>query len=316
MKLVNALTLASAGFIGGGVSAFAPVFTVNRGFRTSLALASDDAPKAADDAPKAADDGPQDAPVEAEADSTEPTTREKEESSPEPTIVETEETETVSQSKSDLMALAAGQNNVLKYYDPLSLADADFWEQGDAATIGFLRHAEIKHGRVAMAAFVGYCVQSQGIRWPFAMNLDGDSFPTDAISPEAQWDAVVPNAKWQILGFIGLLELLSENSCGDLENQPHYMRGGQPGKYPDFEIFPNLYDPFGIFKKMKDEQKAKRLNIEVNNGRLAMIGIFGFMAADTVPGSVPLLANIAQPYDGNIMAPFAADFSLASSFGS
>jgi len=311
MKLVNTLALASAGIIGGGVSAFAPTFNVNRSFRTSLALA--------DDTPQAADDGPQDAPVEAEADSTEPTTREKEESSPESVIskpAETEEMETVSQSKNDLMALAAGQNNVLKYYDPLSLADADFWEQGDAATIGFLRHAEIKHGRVAMAAFVGYCIQSQGIRWPFAMNLDGDPFPTDAISPEAQWDAVVPNAKWQILLFIGLLEVLGENNCGDLENQPHYMRGGKPGKYPDFQIFPNLYDPFGVFKKMKDEQKARRLNIEVNNGRLAMIGIFGFMAADTVPDSVPLLAQYAQPYDGNIMAPFASDFSIITGFGS
>merc|ERR1711957_276406 len=68
-----------------------------------------------------------------------------------------------------------------------------------------------------------------------------------------------------------------------------------------------LYDPFGLSKKMTPEVKAKRLNIEVNNGRLAMIGIFGFMAADAVPNSVPLLKDIAQAYDGNIMAPFAAD---------
>jgi len=217
--------------------------------------------------------------------------------------------------KDDLMSLAGEQNNVLKYYDPLNLADANFWEEGDAATIGFLRHAEIKHGRVAMAAFVGYCVQSQGIRWPFDMQLDGAKFPAAAVSPEAQWDAVSVNAKWQIFSFIALLEVLGENSCGDLENSPHYMRGGQPGKYPDFEVFPNLYDPFNLFKKMSPELKAKRLNIEVNNGRLAMIGIFGFMAADRVPGAVPFLSPYAQPYDGNIMAPFASDFSIATVFG-
>jgi len=310
MKLVNSLALASAAIIGGRVSAFAPTFNANHGFKTSLALASDDAPKAAEDAPA-------DAPAEVEASSTvEDAPIEAESTEKEESTEQVESTEDPSAAKTDLMALAAEQNNVLKYYDPLSLADADFWEQGDAATVGFLRHAEIKHGRVAMAAFVGYCVQSQGIRWPFAMNLDGDPFPADAISPEAQWDAVSPNAKWQILFFIGLLEILGENNCGDLENQPHYMRGGQPGKYPDFAVFPSLYDPFGVFGKMKDEQRARRLNIEVNNGRLAMIGIFGFMAADTVPDSVPLLANIAQPYDGNIMAPFSGDFSLVSAFGS
>ena len=36
-----------------------------------------------------------------------------------------------------------------------------------------------------------------------------------------------------------------------------------------------------------------------------MLGIFGFMAADVVPGSVPALTDIARPYDGNIMSPFS-----------
>jgi len=217
-------------------------------------------------------------------------------------------------SKGDLTALADAANPVVKYYDPLSLADADFWGQGTDATIGFLRHAEIKHSRVAMAAFVGYCVQSN-YHFPWAQTLAGAPHPAVELGPEAQWDATPANAKWQILTVIGLLEIWDE--CGGGGSMPHYMRGRQPGKYPTFENFRNevhfvldLYDPFGLFKNMKDEQKERRLVMEINNGRLAMPGIFGFLSADKVEGSVPLLKGIAKQYDGDIMAPFSADFTL------
>ena len=40
-----------------------------------------------------------------------------------------------------------------------------------------------------------------------------------------------------------------------------------------------------------------------------MLGIFGFLAESKVLGSVPVLSFI-QPYDGDYMAPFAADFHI------
>jgi len=117
------------------------------------------------------------------------------------------------------------------------------------------------------------------------------------------------NARLQILGVIGALELWDE--CGGGGEAVHYMRGRQPGKYPTFSMFRDnvhfvldLYDPFGFNKKMSQETKDRRLTAEINNGRLAMLGIFGFMSADNIPDSVPLLKNIAIPYAGEIMNPF------------
>merc|ERR1712071_514724 len=233
--------------------------------------------------------------------------------------VSTPTTTALSESKADLEALAKELNPVLGFYDPMNLADATFWGTSNEATIGFLRHAEIKHGRIAMFAFVGYIVHANGIKFPWAMQMDGTPFPTET-NPPALWDTISESAKWQIFSVIAFLEFWSELST---PNHKHYMAGGKPGDFPDFvsgaDGIPhpvpfNLYDPFKLSKNMSEEKKARGLKVEINNGRLAMLGIFGFLSAQTIPGSVPVLTGIVQPYSGEFMAPFAGDFSFAQYF--
>ena len=90
---------------------------------------------------------------------------------------------------------------------------------------------------------------------------------------------------------------------------PHSLTLGVPAR--PAAACADLYDPFGLSKNSSPEKKARGLLTEVNNGRLAMIGIMGFMAESKIPGSVPAISGFVKPYAGEIMAPFSAsDASL------
>jgi hypothetical protein len=235
-----------------------------------------------------------------------------------------------SETAADLETLAKELNPTVGFFDPLGLAEAEFWEQSNEATIGFLRHAEIKHGRVAMAGFVGYCVHANGIHFPW--KIPGDELCAPGVSPPELWQNIPAEAKWQILGTIGLFEFYSEAAMAKgLGQGGHYMSGGKPGYFPPFNLpkgdkgksgigtledadglplLPhpvplNLYDPFGFNKNKSDEWKATKLKIEINNGRLAMIGLMAFLSEGAVPGSVPALKGLI-PATGeiNVMSPF------------
>merc|ERR1719379_1392579 len=174
------------------------------------------------------------------------------------------------ETQEDLKSLAKSLNPVVGYWDPLSIGDDKttpsngFWsEYSNERKIAWFRQAEIKHGRIAMAAFVGYCVQANGIHWSTKMTLGGADWPTG--TPPEQWDALPVASKWQIILFIGMLELFDESI------EPHYMMGRKPGEYPKFSDayregngFPHpvpfdLFDPFGMVKKYLDtpEKRAR-----------------------------------------------------------
>ena len=245
----------------------------------------------------------------------------------------------------DLKTLATKLNPAVGYWDPLKLSEQEFWDNTNEETIGWLRHAEIKHGRIAMAGFVGYCVTANGIKFPW------EPFASiTATTPPEQWDALPEKAKWQIILGVGFLEWWSE-----LRLEPgakHYMKGGKPGYVPNFDSTPdqlphwiglNLWDPFKFTSGLSPAQKEEKLLTEVNNGRtrsrtcseppppprrraissdfrsrsafclllrtgLAMLGLMGLLSEAKIPGSVPLLKGIIPEYAGEVMKPLA-DFS-------
>jgi hypothetical protein len=146
--------------------------------------------------------------------------------------------------REDMEALAIKLNPSIGFWDPLGIVG----DNTAPETIGWFRHAEIKHGRVAMAGFVGYCIHANGITFPWNIqgpvpgpvtsNLPTISFAdiSAAGSPGDMWDALPTAAKVQIILVVGFLEMHGENSLAlEADGQKHYVRGGKPGYYPSFK---------------------------------------------------------------------------------
>ena len=166
----------------------------------------------------------------------------------------------------------AGSTSPIKNFDPLNLANV-----GSDETLAWFRAAELKHGRVAMLAFTGYVVQSQGFHFPGMLSGDVSFDSLSSMKPFEAWDSVPDAGKAQILFLIFVGELASESQG------THYMKGGSTPEV----VFPK-FDFSGIDA---DVLKTKQ-NRELNNGRLAMIGIMSFIAANNIPGSVPALSGL------------------------
>ena len=188
------------------------------------------------------------------------------------------------------------------YFDPLNLATMTFdWgPQGEEATIGWLRHSEIKHGRVAMAGFLGFIahctpiVSGEHKFLPYRGYVAG-------VTPQEQWDNIPLIGKLQILIAIGMLESYGEGA-GDPAGYTHYMKGGKPGYYPPIAGRAGFgqgrtHQPLGRPRQRRQVQRRRRRRraasrSEILNGRAAMVGLMGLLSASSVPGSVPFLAGI------------------------
>jgi len=165
-----------------------------------------------------------------------------------------------------------------KVFDPMG-----FSKIASEETLAWYRAAELKHSRVAMAAATGWAyVASGGPLFPGYLSIEkGITFESLGRNGYAAWDAVPDSGKLQIIGIVGILDLLGEAAV-----KPHYMMGGTPGKIP------LIWDPLGFTKKLSPATLARKRTAELKNGRLAMIGIMSFVSGHFIPDSVPLLPTV------------------------
>ena len=110
------------------------------------------------------------------------------------------------------------------------------------------------------------------------------------------WDKMPFDGKQAIVAAVGGIESVFE------AQKPHYVMGGTPGKVrltgTTKGALEDKYDA-ATLKKKRD--------MELANGRLAMLGMAGFVSARLTEGSVPALTKLgfAADYSGNLpYAPF------------
>jgi len=138
------------------------------------------------------------------------------------------------------------------FWDPLGLS-AD----GDKAVFDRRRASELKHGRIAMLAVVGYLVQDV-YRLPGAIDLDGTTF--DSIPNGVAAIGAVSSLGWlQIVGSIGYWELIGWED----------KKGSEVG---DFGFY--------VGSPPQGQQLRDYRTKEIQNGRLAMLAIMELMTHD------------------------------------
>lgn len=142
-----------------------------------------------------------------------------------------------------------------KVFDPLNLSD---W-----APVSHLRAAEIANGRSAMLATVGYVFPK------YFGTFDGPVTAEDPIAAIGQADV-----QWwaQFVIFCGTIEAYKYKK--GLEGKSS-TGGGEPA-----------IDWMRMYPTSETDRREMELK-ELKNGRLAMIGIAGFVSAHFIPGSVP-----------------------------
>eukprot|EP00597_Dinobryon_sp_UTEXLB2267_P017166 CAMPEP_0201113432 /NCGR_PEP_ID=MMETSP0812-20130820/77830_1 /ASSEMBLY_ACC=CAM_ASM_000668 /TAXON_ID=98059 /ORGANISM="Dinobryon sp., Strain UTEXLB2267" /LENGTH=230 /DNA_ID=CAMNT_0047376965 /DNA_START=105 /DNA_END=797 /DNA_ORIENTATION=- len=137
----------------------------------------------------------------------------------------------------------------------------DIWPEAaprtPITTVEWMRESELKHGRFAMLAVLGWVAVDSGLRFP------GETFSAIPNSLAAHNAAVENGSMGFLLSVVGILELLTGAAVFDQAKGS----GRAPG---DFS-----FDPLGLGKDPKS--KERYATNEIKNGRLAMLAFSGIV---------------------------------------
>mmetsp|Transcript_6934 Transcript_6934/g.16937 ORF Transcript_6934/g.16937 Transcript_6934/m.16937 type:complete len:209 (-) Transcript_6934:165-791(-) len=160
-----------------------------------------------------------------------------------------------------------GAQAPLGCFDPLGvLGDAT---NGDQEHFDHLRWVELKHGRIAMLAVVGYLTTAAGIRFPGAGDIPGGFAALENL-PGMVWAQMI--ATWTMM----------EMANQDQFKAPWGIGAGTADGKAEFKgDFRNGFIDFGWDSK-SDEWKRNKRSIELNNGRAAQMGILGIMVHESL----------------------------------
>ena len=137
-------------------------------------------------------------------------------------------------------------------------------------TLEWMREAEVKHGRVSMLAIVGWVAVDAGVRLP------GSVFAAIPDSLSAH-NAAVANGS---MGFLLLVSFVLELAGGAAIYDQAKGSGRKPAEF--------AFDPLGLAKDPVN--KARYLQNEIKNGRLAMLAFSGIVTQNA------LHPDVAFPY--------------------
>jgi hypothetical protein len=179
--------------------------------------------------------------------------------------------------------------------EPLFIGE-NYWDKitqdwGSAETGTFIRAAEIKHGRSAMLATVGFAFHKMGITLnnisphEYLSITKGIKFADlAAMTPLDAMKSLPAESLTQMFCAIAAVEIYElTHRDGEIKTGERVAPGLQPGG-----LTGDLgWNPLNI--KVDDRRRL----VEIQNGRAAMFAICAWVAHDAVPGSVPL--NLPWP---------------------
>ena len=155
------------------------------------------------------------------------------------------------------------------FFDPLGLSNGK-----DAATLKQWRDSEIKHGRICMLAAVGLLLQERlanpiGIDGPAIRHLDllDDKFP--------EFGEVFILLCAFIEGWTIVNKWEPKSVTKGLKRAARLAEDAEPGDLN--------WDPLGWYPSDPTEQNIIKTK-EIQNGRLAMLGVAGIVAQELIDG--------------------------------